>query len=147
MDRTPEVISRLLLDRAPWDAIDDSFAARIPFDSPHESSDLLRRMVAAKTSTAHRFILDGQRAGLLITRIEEGTAGKELVCQAMFAETPDGLPITELIGAACENLARLEGCNCLRFHTCRPQMARFAADRFGYRLSELVMRKTLSPLS
>jgi hypothetical protein len=145
MERTPEVISRLLLERAPWDAIDDAYASKIPFDCPHESADLLRRMVSDHTSTAHRFVLDGRRAGLLITRVEAGTAGKELVCQAMFAETADGLPITELIGDACEGLARAEGCNCLRFHTCRPQMARFAADRFGYRLSELVMRKTLLP--
>jgi len=62
---------------------------------------------------------------------------------AMFGETPDGRPITDEIGRACEALARAEKCTCLRFHTCRRAMARFAVEKFGYRISEIVMRKTL----
>ena len=61
----------------------------------------------------------------------------------MFGETPDGRPITDEIGRACEALARAEKCTSLRFHTCRRAMARFAVEKFGYRISEIVMRKTL----
>lgn len=147
MDRKPETISRLILDRGPWDAIDEAFAAKIPFDSPHESKDLLRRLVAAGQSTAHRLTHEGKRIGLLVTRCEDGNDGRELVCQAVFMDSPDGLPLTRPFADACEALARAEGCNVLRFHTCRPQMARFAADHYGYRASEIVMRKTLPPLT
>ena len=146
MVRTPEVISRLLLERAPWDAVDSEFERRIPFDSPHESAGLLQRMVAEGTAHVHRFIRNGERIGLLVTRIDDGNLGREFVCIAMFAETADGRPITAEIGRACEALARAEGCTCMRFHTCRPAMARFAVEHFGYRVSEIVMRKTLSPL-
>lgn len=149
MDRSPETISRLILDRGPWDAIDEAFAAKIPFDSPHESKDLLRRLVEKGISTAHRLLTPtGQRIGLLVTRCEDGNEGRELVCQAVFMETPDPMqPLTRQFADACESLARAEGCNVLRFHTCRPQMARFAADNYGYRASEIVMRKTLQPLN
>lgn len=147
MVRSAETISRLILDRGPWDAIDEDFAARIPFDSPHESKDLLRRLVTSGKSTAHRILTpSGERIGLLVTRIEEGNEGRELVCQAVFMDSPDCQPLTRQFAEANEALARAEKCTCLRFHTCRPQMARFAADNYGYRASEIVMRKTLSNL-
>ena len=146
MDRSPEVISRLILERGPWDYVDDTFAARIPFDSPHESRDLLARMVREGTSTAHRLVVDGRRCGLLVTRCEDGNQGRELVCQAVFLDHPADDPLTKPFADACEALARAEGCNVLRFHTCRPAMARFACENYGYRVSEIVLRRTLPPL-
>ncbi|HQF38263.1 MAG TPA: hypothetical protein PK322_04010 [Opitutaceae bacterium] len=143
MDRSPEVISRLLLELAPWDAADEADAAKIPFDSPHESRDLLTRMVREGKATAHRFMWDGQRCGVLVTRVETGNMGRELVCMAMWGQTPDGEPMTAEIGRACEALARAEGCVCLRFHTCRPAMARYACEQAGYRISEIICRKAL----
>lgn len=143
MVRSPETISRLILERAPWDKVDDSFAAQIPFDSPHESADLLRRMVAAGQSTAHQLHHNGKRVGLLVTRCEEGNMGRELVCQAVFMADPEGIPLTREFAEACEALALAEGCCVLRFHTCRPQMARFACENYGYRISEIVLRRTL----
>lgn len=143
MDRTPQTVSRLLLARTPWDASDEAFAAKIPFDSPHESKDLLARLVKSGAATAHAFMWEGQRVGVLITRVEEGNMGRELVCMAMFGATPSGEPMTAEIGRACEALARAEKCCCLRFHTCRPAMARYACEVAGYRISEIVCRKTL----
>lgn len=145
MVRSPQTVSRLILERAPWDHIDDDFAKRIPFDSPHESADILARAVAAGESTAHQLHYKGSRIGILVTRVEAGNIGRELVCQAVFMDDPQGVPLTREFADACEALARAEQCVTLRFHTCRPAMARFACEHYGYRITELVLRRDIPP--
>ena len=130
-----------MLARAPWDAIDDAFQALIPFDSPHESADLLARMVREGSATHHRLVHEGRRVGLIVTRCEQGSAGRELVLIAAFCASEQ--PLSAEIAEAVESLARAEGCASIRFHTVRPAAARYAAEHYGFRLTELVLRKTL----
>lgn len=134
-----EARGAILLRSAPWDALDDEFAARIPMDSPHESADLLARMVAEKSATAHRMLIDGKRIGLMVTRVEPGSIGRELVVIAAFAAAP-GVAILPQVFDAADSLARHERCVSIRFHTARHGLANQAPD-FGYRLTELVFRK------
>jgi hypothetical protein len=143
MVRSKETISRLILTRGPWDSIDDKFADEIPFDSPHESADLLRRLVQSGQSLAYHILNDGERIGLLVARFESGDLGREMVCQAIKIDNPNPeKPLALDWSSACESIARAEGCYSLRFHTCRPQMAIIAANQ-GYRASEIVMRKEI----
>lgn len=141
-----QVISGLLLRRAPWDATDDDFAARIPFDSAAASADELRQQIATGESQAAQIHHDGRRVGLLVTRVENLRDGRrEFVLVAAFAESTE--PLTPQIAAAVETLARAEACTSIRFHTVRPAAARLAVEAHGYRLAEVVMRKPLPPLS
>lgn len=143
MERTPEVISRLLFERAPWDSVDASYAARIPMDSPHESADLLARMVQSGDVTPFRITFGPERVGLLLVRVEEGSLGRELVVVSAFMQRGDGHPLSREFAAAIEELAAKEGCNVIRFHTVRPGAARLAAEEFGYRITEIVLRKNV----
>lgn len=143
--------ARLLLQRCPWDAIDSAFEQRIPFDEPSENADLLSRMVREGRATRYR--LDdkesGERIGSLIVRVEEGSAGRELVAVAAFvcdsARRAQAWSVTSsaLLADALDALARAEGCCSIRIHTVRPGMARIACDDHGYRVSEIVLRKTV----
>lgn len=130
-----------MLERAPWDAIDDEFQARIPFDSPHESADLLARLVREGSATSHRLMHDGRRVGLVITRVDEGNTGRELVLVAAYCDAE--APLSREIADAVEALARAERCASIRFHTVRPAAARYAVDQYGFRLTELVLRKNV----
>lgn len=136
-----EARGAILLRSAPWDALDDTFAARIPMDSPHESADLLARMVADKSATAHQILKDGERIGLLITRVDVGTLGRELVVIAAYSAA-SGVSILPQIIDAADALARHEQCVSVRFHTARHGLAN-EAPKFGYRLTELVFRKNV----
>lgn len=138
-----KVISGLLLRRAPWDATDDEFAARIPFDSAAASADELKQQIASGESHAAQIHHDGQRVGLLVTRIETLRDGRrEFVLVAAFADST--APLTPQIASAAESLALAENCNSIRFHTVRAAAARLAAEAYGYRLAEVVMRKPLN---
>lgn len=132
---------RLRLERTPWDAVDDAYQARIPFDAPAAHADTLSRLVAAGAAAKHTLLVDGVRRGMVVTQVEQH-ARRELLVIACFCEGPD--PMSDEIAAAVEALARAERCVSIRFHTIREAAARWAAERHGYRLTELVMRKTLS---
>lgn len=132
----------LRLERAPWDALDDSFAARIPFDHPAGHVDDLQRLCAAGRASAHRLIVDDRRIGVAVIQVEEARF-RELVVVAVFSSSD--APISFELAQACEALARAEGCISIRFHTCRESAARFAAAHLGYRLTEIVMRKAIAP--
>lgn len=135
-----EVISRLLFERGPWDAIDTEFEKRLPFDSPSDHEDCLRRQVEAGTADAWRIMHEGQRVGLVVTRIDEDAA-REFVIMAIFCDAP--VPLSRDIQATCYDLAQKAGCISMRFHTVRPAAARLAAEEYGYRLSEVIMRKPI----
>jgi hypothetical protein len=136
-----EVISRLLFERGPWDAIDSEFEKRIPFDEPSAHEDCLRRQVETGEAAAHRIIYEGKRVGLVVTKIEEDAA-REFVIVAIFCDAP--VPLSREIQAACYRLAQESKCISMRFHTVRPAAARIAADEYGYRLTEVIMRKAVS---
>ena len=142
MVASAEKLSALLLRRAPWDAVDSSFAARIPFDSPSQTTDDLVRRVRDGVAVSHQLIHNGSRCGLVITEVEHGSAGRELVVVSAFSDSPE--PLSDALAEAMEAIGRAEQCVSIRFHTIRPAAARYAAERHGFRLTELVMRKTLS---
>lgn len=142
--RTPRETSEVLLRRAPWDAIDSEHEKRIPFDDPSEHADLLRRMVAENRASLHHLEIDGRRLGMLITRVESGAAGRELVVVAASWRGPDLHPLSPAVARAIDTLARVEQCCAIRFHTVRPALARYACQAEGYRVSEIVLRKDVT---
>lgn len=135
-----EVISRVLLQRGPWDTISQAFEKLIPFDSTVDHADELGRQIAAGVSTAHNIVHEGKRVGITITRVEEGKT-RELVLVAVYCGA--AVPLSREIAEAVEAMARAEKCDSIRFHTVRPAAARFAADEYGFRCAEIVMRKDL----
>lgn len=136
--------ARVLMARAPWDALDDAYAARIPFDSPAEHRDLFRRECnAGRAACYHLHDAAGARCGIIICRVEEA-AERELVLMGIYAETADGVPLTGQISGLCDDLARAERCTSIRFHTIRPAVARAAVAFHGFRLTELVMRRAVT---
>lgn len=136
--------SRLLMRRAPWSDIDDSFAQKIPFDSPTEHRDFFRlECEAGRAASYGLFDTAGRRCGLLVCRVEEA-AGRELVLLGIYAEAKDGQPLTGQIAGLCDDLARAERCTSIRFHTIRPAVARAATAFHGFRLTELVLRRAVT---
>lgn len=140
MDRSPEIASRLLFERAPWDAIDAEFEKRIPFDSPSDWRDVLSRMCQSGEAFSYRIVEDGQRIGVLVCKVDEGAA-RELVVIAAYCAGSS--PFAREIARAAESIAREERCISIRFHTVRPAAAQLAAQEFGYRLTEVIMRKNV----
>ena len=140
MARSPEIASALLFKRAPWDALDSEYEKRIPYDAPADHVDCLRRMVAAGEAFLYHLESGGERVGLAVVKVDDGAA-RELVLVAVFCD--GGAPFSREIAHAAERIARELRCISIRFHTVRPAAARLAADEFGYRLTEVVMRKTV----
>jgi cytosine/adenosine deaminase-related metal-dependent hydrolase len=138
--RSPQVASRLLLNRAPWDAIASEWERQIPFDDPAAHTDGLSRLVMSGAANCYHVVKDGERIGIVVTKVEE-SAARELVVVAIYSASPE--PISPQLAEAIEDLARAESCISIRFHTIRAAAARYAAERHGYRLTELVMRKSL----
>jgi hypothetical protein len=88
----------------------------------------------------YRLIEDGRRVGMLVCKVDEGAA-RELVLVAAFCAGSESF--SRDLGRAAEVIARQRGCVSIRFHTVRPALARIAADEFGYRLSEIILRKNV----
>lgn len=132
---------RLRLESVPWDSAAAEHYKRIPMDSPAEHADYLEKQVLEGKAQAWRIWQDGKPVGLAITRIEEDKA-KEFVICAMYSESE--LPVSEYAGRELERIARSIGCISIRFHTCRHALASVAAEKSGYRLCEVIMRKNLS---
>ncbi|MGH8016971.1 MAG: hypothetical protein ACREIA_01565 [Opitutaceae bacterium] len=130
-----------MFDRLPWHAIDSEFESRIPFDSPHESRDYLQRLVNSGIATRHRLVKESETVGIVITHVETGSLGRELVCIAAYSDSR--APLTDELFEAMELLARAERCVSIRFHTVRAALVRRAAEDMGYRVSEIVMRKNV----
>lgn len=65
----------------------------------------------------------------------------DLVVIASATAAP-GERLSEAALATIEGLARLEGCQAVRFHTIRPGLVE-VASRHGYALTEMVMRREL----
>jgi hypothetical protein len=137
---SPEVVSKLLFERAPWDALDAEFEKRIPFDSPSDWRDVLSRMCQSGEAFSYRLVENGKRVGVLICKVDEGAA-RELVVVAAYCAGSQ--PFAREIGQAAELIAREQRCISIRFHTVRPAAARLAAEEFGYRLTEVIMRKNV----
>lgn len=145
MIRTPQQTSELLLERAPWDAIASEYENRIPFDSPHERPDVLRRMVTEGRATLHQVLdRDREQIGILVTRVDVGTAGRELVIVAVCARGKSAVPISPQFAEAFDALARAEQCCTIRFHTMRHNLARLACEQYGYRITEIVLRRDVT---
>lgn len=132
---------RLRLDRVPWDSLAAEHYRRIPMDSPAEHAGTLEREVIEGRAQAWRIWHDDKPVGLAITRTEEDKA-KEFVICAMYSESE--YPMSAPTGRELERIARAQGCISIRFHTCRHALARAAAEIDGYRLCEIIMRKTLT---
>lgn len=134
-----EVISRLLIERAPWDSTDQAFAKLIPFDDPAEHEDSFCREVNAGTMEALRINFDGKPVGIICLQVDESRL-RELVIAGVFCDSPEG-PLSREIQAACVIAAQARRCVSMRFHTMRAAAARIAADEYGWRLTEVIMRK------
>ena len=132
---------RVLLERAPWDSVADDFAARIPYDAPTLHEDYLREAVRAGEALSWFIRLDGRRIGLVIGHVETGRV-KEFVIQAMFSDS-GAEPVTEPVGRQLERIARAQGCASMRIHTVRHALARLMTEKYGFRLCEVILRKTL----
>lgn len=97
-------------------------------------------MCAAGEASLYRLVEDGRRIGILVCRVDEGRA-RELVLVAAFCE--GSRPFARELAQAADHVARTLGCVSIRFHTVRPGAARIAAEEFGYRLTEVVLRKNV----
>jgi hypothetical protein len=127
--------------RVPWDALDDLWASQIPGDDPLIHENYLRELVATGCATRHRLEVNGEPCGLLVTRIDASCTARELVLLAAYSSSAKTL--CPALFKAAENLARSESCGSMRLHTARAGLFTFAQSR-GFRLAEVVMRKTLS---
>lgn len=132
--------ARLLHSTLPWEEVDSHFEERIPFDSPTESGDYLRRLVDAGQATRHRLVAGGKTSGIVVTRVETGSLGRELVCLAAYSDARPALSAD--LAEAIELLARAEHCSSIRFHTVRPGLVKVSCE-LGYRVSEIVLRKDI----
>ena len=135
-------MNRVTLANLPWSSVDESMAARIPCDSPEQHRDWLRRLVDSGQARVSQIMQDGKQTGLLCWAIDEGAA-REFVVVASFCESADGQPVTRELVEAAEALARRENCISLRLATVRRAVASVACSAFGFRVSEIVLRKSL----
>lgn len=111
-------------------------------DSPSEHNDYLREMVKEGRATLHQLLVDGKRVGLTITTVEIHSAGRELVSIATYSNNTLG--ITPALSEALEEMARHENCQCIRLHTARHGLVKLATENYGFRISEIVLRKNIN---
>lgn len=130
---------RILLERTPWDSVDAEFYRRIPMDSPADHADVLAVAVQRGESQAWKILVDQNRVGLVICKVDEGRV-KEFVIQAMYADSE--FPVTRAVGHQLEAIAKQQGCKSIRTHTVRHALARALAEN-GWRLCEVIMRKPI----
>jgi hypothetical protein len=134
---------RVLLERTPWDSVDERFYRLLPMDSPVDHADVLSAAVRRGESQAWKILVDATRVGLVICRVEEGRV-REFVIQAMYCENSVPAPVTPAVGRQLEAIARRLGCKSIRTHTLRHALARALAEFDGWRLTEVIMRKQLT---
>jgi hypothetical protein len=132
---------RVLLERAPWDSVDEAYCEQIPGDNPVSHTADLIAAVGRGDYSARQIHYDGHRVGLVIFTVDEGRM-REFVIQAMYCDCEQ--PLCGPVGRQLEALARALGCASLRTHTVRHALARALAYLDGWRLTEVIMRKSLA---
>ena len=128
------------LRRGDWDGEAKEFAKRIPHDNPTAHIHTLCRDVEAGGLEVLNVEINGQRAGICVYKIEE-KAKKEMVIIAAFAVSGNN-DLTLKLLPVMENFAKESGCASMRFHTCRGGLVEKSFLQ-GFRVSEVVMRKTI----
>lgn len=140
MQARVQALKTLALARMPWDAVCDRWARLIPGDDPLFNLDSLKSRTESGLLTHHAVMQDGKRIGFVLTAIESGSNAKELVIVASYIQ-PGANASDDL--SACEAIARAENCDSIRIHTVRPGLVRKLTQNHGFRLSEVILRKTL----
>lgn len=113
----------------------------IPFDNPVGFEDWITRGLADGSFQIVGLQLDGEIVGHLVYRVSNDRE-KELVIVAMhnMKNVADTFDHTEVF---VDKLARSFGVRQIRFHTLRHGLVKRGLQ-YGYRVSEFVMRKTLT---
>jgi acyl-[acyl carrier protein]--UDP-N-acetylglucosamine O-acyltransferase len=138
---TAAALSRLqsfALEPGLYDDQAAEWMAKIPHDSPVENADFVRAQVKAGHAHIANIVQAGGRVGVIVYSVEDG----EFILVAGYSLAAD--PITPALVPAVEKLAAALHCNRVRFHTIRRPIVQ-AAQAAGYYVSEIVLRKTLSP--
>lgn len=110
---------------------------RIPFDSPHDwRADTLAKIRSGEL-TAAEIVQGGERRGVIVFAVYELSGVREFFVNCWFARMQDAFPE---IAPAVDAMAKAQNCTEIRFNTSRPGMVR-AASEYGYKISEVILRK------
>lgn len=136
-----ELLARVVLEPALWDAHADAWARLIPHDFPGSHAENLLDLVTRGAAQLCRLVTPSGCVGFVVFDVEESKGcPPELVILA--ASGRDGTDLTEAMGPAFERIGAKHGCRTIRFHTMRPGLIKKARS-LGYRVSEVIMRRDL----
>jgi hypothetical protein len=114
---------------------------RIPFDDPTLWKDYLSRGVKSGQYKCARIEHNGVEKGIAVFAIDQ-CAKREFVVVAVYCDPIPGVDVTAYVGRMAFDLAKAEKCTSVRFHTMRPGLI-MKAQKLGYRVAEVVLRKEL----
>jgi hypothetical protein len=138
---TPRPWRDIRLERVPWDTAMLEDMRRIPLDSPVENASDLVALVDQGKACALKITTDGDYAGILIYSIETHHGVKELNFISLAAHA--AAPISAHIARLLEDMATAADCQSIRFSTVHEGLARWAVKTCKFRISEIIMRKTI----
>ncbi len=124
--------------------IDELLAASqnaIPFDNPTGFKDWIFREVSAGSLLQVVMRVDGMEVGTL-TYCVTGDTFREMLITSCFLECPEInlLPIVDTFSVI---IAKRCNCKFIRFHTIRKGLVKLALEKYGYNVSEIVLRKPI----
>jgi len=134
------LLGALMLRPGVLDAQAKAWAEKLPHDFPGEFSDHWAGLIDDGTE-ALEATKDGERIGLVLFKLDAAFTPPEFVIQGAFSPV-NGAQLTEHLLPQIEAIARARGCGTVRFHTMRAGLVA-KAQSAGWRVSEVVMRKTL----
>lgn len=142
MSGKTDLLARYILRPGVLDSQAAEWISKVPFDSPAESADRIKRdLDAGKSVLLNCFAADGRRVGVTVYRIEDHDLGRELVSIASFG-SDGGADLTREVLPMVEAVARSKGCVSVRLHTMRAGLIRKLL-KDDYFVSEVVLRKRL----
>ncbi len=115
--------------------------AAIPFDNPTGFADWILREVSSGNLLQVVMRIDGENVGTLTYCITGDTFKELLITSAFIKFAPVNLlPIVDTFSTV---IAKRANCKFIRFHTVRKGLIKIALKDYGYKVSEIVLRKTL----
>ena len=126
----------------PWDADADIHLEPAMQADPLDGVELLKRLVESRTAALIAVMVDGERVGSAILRIEDHDYGREAVIVAAGTPGCDRMNLCMALMNKFADLAfQIFGCDSARFHTTHETLGRLAL-RKGWHEAERVYRLT-----
>lgn len=113
----------------------------IPFDNPTGFKDWIFREVSAGNLLQVVVRIDGMEVGTL-TYCITGEIFRELLITSCFLKCPE-INLLPIIDTFSLILAKRNTCKFIRFHTIRKGLVKSSIEKYGYNISEIVLRKTV----